>query len=340
MRIIGLHKNIYKAASMALSTGINEKQAQERKKALGDWELLKKKGLTDQEIYHITGISRSVYYRRKMKLKLYGVQGLKDLSKRPKNTRQSKVSKDVKDTILGIRKENPTYGKQKIRRILVRDHNITHSESTVGRILTELMQQGKIKKYAALTKIRRKRRFSNHAQKWQYGMKSKELGELIQIDHMSVFKDGMSMKHFQAWDPQSKIIVADVYTHASSSSAAKFLEKVMKEMPFATKSIQVDGGSEFMKTFEQKCKDYGIPLYVLPPKRPQWNGGVERGNRTFREDFYAAPDFVPGSISEVRKQLYLAQYKYNSYRPHQALDGLTPFEYVNKPNEASQSHML
>ena len=340
MRIIGLHKNIYKAASMALSTEINEKQTQERKKILGDWEFLKKKGLADQEIYRITGISRSAYYRRKKRLKLYGLQGLVNLSKRPKRTRQSKISKDVKDAILDIRKENPTYGKQKIRRILVRDHDITLSESTVGRILTELIQQGKIKKYAALNKIRHKRKFLSHAQRWQYGMKSKELGELIQIDHMSVCKDGMNVKHFQAWDPQSKVIVTDVYTHATSSSAAKFLEKVIKEMPFPTKSIQVDGGSEFMKTFEQKCKEYNIPLFVLPPKRPQWNGGVERGNRTFREDFYASPDFVPGNINEVREQLYIAQQKYNSYRPHQALGGLTPFEYVNNPNEVSQSHML
>ena len=30
-----------------------------------------------------------------------------------------------------------------------------------------------------------------------------------------------------------------------------------------------------------------MKLYVLPPCRPQYNGGVERGNRTFREEFYA-----------------------------------------------------
>ena len=132
-------------------------------------------------------------------------------------------------------------------------------------------------------------------------MKSKELGELIQIDYMSVSKDGMNVKHFQAWAPISKVIVADMYSSANSSSASKFLDKMMKEMPFMVKSIQVDGGSEFIKMFEKKCQGYEILLDVLPPKRPQWNGGVERGNRTFREDFYASDKFIPGSISEVRR---------------------------------------
>jgi putative transposase len=341
MQIRGLHRNIYKAASMGLSIEINSQQAEDRRKVLGDWELLKKRGLPDHEIHRITGISRSTYYRRKNRLKVYGVQGLNNFSKRPKRTRQSDVPQRVIDLILAIRKDNPTYGKHKIRRILFRDHGVTYSESTVGRILDGLMEQGKIKKYAALTKIRKRRKFTNHAQKWQYGMKAAEPGELIQIDHMSVHKDGLNMKHFQAWDPKSKVIVADVYTNANSSSAAKFLEKVLKEMPFTTKSIQVDGGSEFMKEFEQRCKERSIPLFVLPPKRPQWNGGVERGNRTFREDFYASDRFIPGSIGEVRRQLGIAQLKYNSYRPHQRLGGLTPFEYVSNLKEVSSvSHVM
>lgn len=341
MQIQGLHKNVYIAADMALSTEINEKRAEERRKILGNWELLKKKGLSDKEIADITGISRAKYYRRKKALKIYGLFGLIDKSKRPKKTRQSEVPQGVIDMVLAIRLENPTYGKQKVWQILKRDHQIDQSESTVGRILRRLMDEGKIKKYTALTKIRKRRKFNSHAQRWQYGMKAEGLGELIQIDHMSVHKDGMTIKHFQAWDPTSKVIVADVYTSATSAAASKFLDKVLIEMPFAAKSIQVDGGSEFMKEFELRCKRLGIPLFVLPPKRPQWNGGVERGNRTFREDLYASDNFIPGGVGEVRRQVATAQHKYNSYRPHQRLGGLTPYEYVNQLKEASPvSHVM
>jgi len=100
-------------------------------------------------------------------------------------------------------------------------------------------------------------------------------------------------------------------------------------MPFTVKSVQVDGGSEFMKHFEEECQKLNIELYVLPPKRPQYNGGVERGNRIFREEFYAKKIYA-SSIEAFRHHLSKAVHKYNDYRPHSSLKGLTPFEYTNK----------
>ena len=100
-------------------------------------------------------------------------------------------------------------------------------------------------------------------------------------------------------------------------------------MPFKVISVQVDGGSEFMKDFEQECAKNNIPLFVLPPKRPQWNGGVERGNRTFREEFYAN-NLLADSIGAIRYELDKAVNKYNTYRPHFNLKGLTPYDYTHK----------
>ena len=48
---------------------------------------------------------------------------------------------------------------------------------------------------------------------------------------------------------------------------------------------QVDGGSESMADFEEACYELDIPLlHVLPPRRPQWNGCVERTNRSARAE--------------------------------------------------------
>ena len=154
-----------------------------------------------------------------------------------------------------------------------------------------------------------------------------ELGERVQVDHMVINKN---LRHFQFWDRRSKFIVAEVYTSATSYSAKLALQKFMKEAPFKVKSLQVDGGSEFMAEFEAECERLGIELMVLPPKRPTYNGGVERGNRTFREDFYNRYDLLKRSLTEIREDLTKAVHKYNNFRPHQHLHGLTPMEYITR----------
>lgn len=37
-----------------------------------------------------------------------------------------------------------------------------------------------------------------------------------------------------------------------------------------------------MSNFEDACAENNIPLFALPPKRPQYNGGIERTNRIMR----------------------------------------------------------
>jgi len=165
----------------------------------------------------VIGISRSSYYRYKKIIGTIGIMGLERRSRRPKRFRTSKISIEAINIILNIRRNNPTYGKAKIGIILKRDFGITLSESSVGRVLKKLLIQGKITKSASSSRIKRKRRFNNHAQRWQYGMKAKSPGELVQIDHMSVTKHNISMKEFRAWDPITKIIVADVVINSTSS---------------------------------------------------------------------------------------------------------------------------
>lgn len=210
---------------------------------------------------------------------------------------------------------------------MLRDRQVKLSESSVGRVLNKLRTKGLIGRSAAARRSKRTRKFNQYAKRWPYNMKSKNPGELIQIDHMSIRKNGISAKHFQAWDPKTKLIVAELARNADSKNAAKFLEKVIKNLPYSVKSIQVDGGSEFMKHFEEKCRALNIELYVLPPSRPQYNGGVERGNRTFRQEFYAH-DICAESINALRYQLKNAVDKYNNFRPHFSLNNMTPLMYT------------
>ena len=51
-------------------------------------------------------------------------------------------------------------------------------------------------------------------------------------------------------------------------------KELVEKAPYKILSIQVDGGSEFMKEFEETCQELGIELFVLHPVSPKYNGGV------------------------------------------------------------------
>ena len=229
-------------------------------------------------------------------------------SKKPKNLRKPQWGEAEKQLVLLIRRENPTYGKEKIAIILQRDYGQTMSQSTVGRILKFLSLKGFIVKSPSALRTKRKRVFKKHARPWEFkDYKTMELGERVQIDHMSVTKNG----------------------NATAKSAKRFLLDFVERAPFPILSIQVDGGSEFMAEFEEACAELGMPLIVVPPKKPEYNGGVERGNRTFREEFYNRSDLLDDSVRGMQAALNKALIKYNTYRPHRNLKGLTPMQYIN-----------
>jgi hypothetical protein len=85
--------------------------------------------------------------------------------------RQSQVPQASRDLILRLRRAHPTYGKAKLAVILRRDHGVTLSESSVGRVLRDLMGRGLVLRYASVRKPKRKRRFTGHAKRWAYDMR-------------------------------------------------------------------------------------------------------------------------------------------------------------------------
>ena len=137
MQIQGLHKNIYRFSSYALS---QEKLEIHRKKyevPVRKWEKLKSEGVSDKTCQEILGVSRATYFRYKKRLDELA-KGILPPSKKPKNIRKPQWGEAEKQLVLKIRREDKTYGKEKISLILKRDYAQTMSESTVGRILTHL----------------------------------------------------------------------------------------------------------------------------------------------------------------------------------------------------------
>jgi len=130
-----------------------------------------------------------------------------------------------------------------------------------------------------------------------------------------------------------------VQGRATAQRAAGFLFALVTKAPFPIRAVQVDGGSEFMAEFEEACRSLGIRLFVLPPRSPRLNGHVERMQRTFRDEFYTWP--LPSGIAELQGELDAYLDYYNHRRPHMALGGLAPLEFLAKMQEESvpQSQM-
>jgi putative transposase len=301
----------------------------ERKKKLDKMALLLSEGCSENVALESLDMKRSSYYRLKKNLATFGLAGLENSSKRPNNVRKATWTYAVEMRVYHLRKKYPLWGKEKITVMYKRKYDSNISESTIGRILTKLMKQGKINSVRCMfgQKEFKPRIFNNHAQRWKYGMKAKQPGELIQIDHMttSVPKIG-TIKTFNAVCPVTKYATYQAYKAATSNNAADFLDHLEKTLPFKIKSIQVDGGSEFMAEFEQACFIRKIPLFVLPPRKPQYNGNVERNNATLKYEFYAQYNRHP-NLHHLRKNLQKFAVSYNSVRPHQALGLLTPKQF-------------
>ena len=222
--------------------------------------------------------------------------------------------------------------------MLNRDQGFTLSISTVGRLLKKLLRLNRIVPvafYFGQIKPKRRRPFKHHAKRWKYGMKAKQPGELMQVDPMSVrFTEGFTLKAFKATCPVTGTTIMRAYSRASSRNAKRFLDDLIAQRPDALVSVQVDGGSEFRDEFEQACKLLKIPLFVLPPRKPKWNGCVERANGTTRYEFYP---FYEGSLTVAAVNKALADYQqyYNHYRPHDGIGLETPISYYQTLMQAA-----
>lgn len=330
MQIKSLHKNVYKLYAYARTQESLEALGNQHRERVRHWESLRAEGLNDAACARLAGFSRASYYRSRTALaKLQ--RGIAPPSKARKRQNQPRWGEKEKQLVLRIRRENPTYGQDKIAVILKRDHAVKISPRSVGRILVFLKKKGLVTASASRLRVKRKRDFqAKHAKPWIYKKyKDMQLGERVQIDHMTATKNGVKIKHFQAWERKSRHIMTGAYGDATARSATKFLRDLVAKAPYKIQSIQVDGGSEFRAEFEEACAELAIPLIVLPPAKPQYNGGVERGNRTFREEFYDRP-MLADSLGAIRAELTKATQKYNAYRPHKSLDGLTPIQYLNQ----------
>jgi putative transposase len=279
------------------------------------------------------GVSRATLYRWIKRFDPDDLRTLREKSRRPRNTRKPLWSVELMMATKKLREEYPRWGKEKLV-VLLRRKEFKTSASTVGRVLGYLKSRGALiepKRNHVSAHRRRSRR--PYAIRKPKDFVIKKPGDLVQLDTLDLRPvPDVVVKQFTARDYVSRWDVIEVHNRATAKTATSFLNTMQARMPFAVKSIQIDGGSEFFSEFEDECQRRGILLFVLPPKSPKLNGRVERANRTHTEEFYEVSP-CRWTVSELNQQLLEWEKTYNLIRPHQALGYLTPAEYLQTTNK-------
>lgn len=322
MQIIGMPRSILRGGS--LSSQDVSAAARSRLQALtvwqetGDWRL----------VARIFSVSRATLYRWRQRYRPEALRTLEPRSRRPRRVRQPQTPGPVVARIRALRTQYPRWGREKLRVLLARE-GLTVSAKTIDRVLARLRHHGQLVEapWRAISAHTR-RRVRPHAQRKPREYAVRHPGALVQLDTLDVRPlPGLTLKQFTARDVVSRWDVLETYCRATAVTATRFLDTLQRRMPFPIHAIQVDGGSEFHAAFEHACAQRGIRLFVLPPRSPKLNGAVERANRTHTEEFY---ECYAGEcdLPTLRAAQRHWEHTYNTIRPHQALNYLTPAEFL------------
>ncbi len=131
-------------------------------------------------------------------------------------------------------------------------------------------------------------------------------------------------------------MVEDIQSLTVMFAALRMMNILKVNYNIQFQEVLTDNGPEFgtresqkkrQHPFERMLEEIGVKHRYTRPYRPQTNGKVERFWRTLNEDLIEGTTFE--SEEEFKKELEQYIYYYNTLRPHQALGGKTPLEYLN-----------
>ncbi len=299
------------------------------------------------------GKSRSTVYLWKQKLRRSGgkLSALAPGNRAPREKRHRVVHPFIERFIIQYRGEHPGVDKTTITPALSIACNLAGvspvSESTVGRIIHDLKERGKIPTSRRISLngssgkllVRDQRRPMKKTRR--KGFYPARPGELVEIDTVSIFVDGLKRYLLTAIDLPTRFAFAYIYKSSSSTNARDFLEKLRMVTPFQITRVQTDNGHEFHKHFLKACRQLNLVHYFNYPRHPQSNSHLERFNRTIQEQFaYWHTDDLDEPDAFNRSLMnYLVWY--NTERPHRSIGKLPPLRYyLDKFVSPQKSNML
>ena len=292
------------------------------------------------------GVSRASLFRWQHALcaSRGNLQSLNPRSRKPHVTRISKLltQPGIETETLRLRSLHPKLGKEKLQPLL-EEYCLSRglhilSVASVGKLLTSLRQRRLLPTNAKVKLTKTHKLLQNQRKVYKRnrlprGYRSASPGELIQVDTVIQFMNGVRRYLITAVDTHGKFAFAYGYSSASSATAADFLSKLQRVTPFTIKQVQTDNGSEFAKYFHHALDVSGITHFHTYPHTPKMNAFIERFNRTIQYEF---ANFHRDSWADkltVFNQLLMEWLVwYNTKRVHHSLGNMTPIDYLIKIN--------
>jgi len=298
------------------------------------------------------GKSRSTIYLWKQKLKKadgrISVLALGDRS--PMRKRRRVINSFIEHFIIEYRTKHPGVDKTTIAPALTvacQHAGIKPvSESTVGRIIHDLKENRKLPAFRKISfnsrtggiLVREKHPVRKTRRK---GFYPKLPGDLVEIDTVDIFVDGLKRYLLTAIDLPTRFAFAYTYKSSSSSCARDFLEKLISVAPFEITRVQTDNGHEFLKHFQEACSQQNLTHYFNYPRHPQSNGHLERFNRTVQEQFAYWHFDTLDEPDAFNRELMDYLIWYNTEKPHRGIGKLSPLRYyLNNFVTTQKSNML
>lgn len=202
------------------------------------WHRAQADALTAAQAARAVGVARATLYRRAARPE--------PRSRRPRRVRGRSWDRRLVAELCRLRQDNPLWSKRKLGPIL-RAGGWQVPDSTVGRMLADLLARGRIAPVAAFRRAPKARRARRpHARRLRKALVARAPGDVVQIDSRKVgLGYGRQARQFTAIDFASRWSVAMASHRLTAASAARFLDKLLARMPFEVRALQIDGGSEF-----------------------------------------------------------------------------------------------
>lgn len=120
-------------------------------------------------------------------------------------------------------------------------------------------------------------------------------------------------------------------------AALRAFNILKKQYNIEVESLMSDNGSEFgggpatkhkeNHPFERLLQEMEVKHVYTKPYRPQTNGKIERFWKTLKEDFIE--EALYQNLDDLKEEMLGFLAYYNHHRPHSAIKGKTPAQYIN-----------